>query len=151
MAGYLPLRQDLLMRVCDRDEIQVQKRAQHFLAGHSGRSRLGKIGLFRPLWEPIRAQLLVQTTNNMTFTCHHAVKLGILKMLHYFSFLESGTVSHKKSLKYKQTGGFAYTKPINLHGTLFQHNLAQRPTSIQYASRPLAYCCTVSPDLNYNQ
>ena len=59
MAGYLPLRQDLLMRVCDRDEIQVQKHAQHFLAGHSGRSRLGKIGLFRPLGEPIRARDLV--------------------------------------------------------------------------------------------
>ena len=39
--------------------------AKHFLAGHSGQSRPGKMGLSRPYGEPIRAKDLVQTTYNM--------------------------------------------------------------------------------------
>lgn len=58
-----------------------------------------------------------------TFTCHHAVKLRILKMVHYFSFLESWTVSHKKSLKYKQTSGFASTKLVQLRTWDIHHCL----------------------------
>ena len=61
MAGYWPLPLDPFMRVCDR----VQKHAKHFLAGHSGQSRVGKMGLFRPFGEPVRAQNSVQTAINM--------------------------------------------------------------------------------------
>ena len=61
MAGCWPLRQDLFMRVCD----QIQKHAKDILAGHSGRSRAGKMGPLRPLGEPVRAQNVVQIASNM--------------------------------------------------------------------------------------
>lgn len=61
MAGYWPLGQDLLLRVYDtrRNRDLERRKTDHFWGGNSGQSRSGKMGLSRPLGEPIRAQDLV--------------------------------------------------------------------------------------------
>ena len=77
-------------------------------------------------------------------------------MVHYFSFLESWTVSHKKSLKYKQTSGFASTKLVQLRTWDIHHclNAVKRTRKKAYfnPARLTAACLLhVSPNLNNNQ